>query len=339
MKNNNDIRTTKSIGKTFFIYILINSILSIILFMIISYIGYKTRNLRVEHILALIPALIIIYGGCTYLVFRKVFLFFGIMEQGLDKVANGNYTVTLDKKGTGIFMTMTENFNRMTKELKQTKILNEEFIHNFSHEFKTPISAINGFADVLLEDDLTEEERKKYLKIIKEESYRLSSLSEKVLFISKLNTQSIITDKKEYRLDEQIKKCIIMTQKYWENKYLQINVNLSEIVYYNNPDIIQEIWINLLSNAIKYTKNNGKIDVKLEKMNNKIVFTISDTGIGIEEEKIPYIFNEYYQADESHHNFGVGLGLSIVKKIVNLANGDIKVESTINKGTTFTVIL
>lgn len=339
MKNNNDIRTTKSIGKTFFIYILINSILSILLFMLISYIGYTTKSMKVEHILALIPALIIIYGGCTYLVFRKVFLFFGIMEQGLDKVANGNYTVTLDKKGTGIFMTMTENFNRMTKELKQTKILNEEFIHNFSHEFKTPISAINGFADVLLEDDLTEEERKKYLKIIKEESYRLSNLSEKVLFISKLNTQSIITDKKEYRLDEQIKKCIIMTQKYWENKHLQMNVNLSEIVYYNNPDIIQEIWINLLSNAIKYTKDNGKIDIKLEKMNNIIVFTISDTGIGIEEEKIPYIFNEYYQADESHHNLGVGLGLSIVKKIVNLANGDIKVESTINKGTTFTVTL
>ena len=339
MKSNNNIRTTKSIGRTFFIYILINSILSVVLFMIISYIGYKTRNLRVEHIVILIPLLIMTFGGCTYFVFRKFFLFFGIMEQGLDKVANGNYTVTLDTKGTGIFMTMTENFNRMTKELKQTKILNEEFIHNFSHEFKTPISAINGFADVLMEDDLPEEERKKYLNIIKEESYRLSNLSEKVLFISKLNTQSIITEKKEYRLDEQIKKCIIMTQKYWGNKHLQMNVNLSEIVYYNNPDIIQEIWINLLSNAIKYTKDNGKIDIKLEKINNNIVFTIADNGIGIEEEKIPYIFNEYYQADESHHNLGVGLGLSIVKKIVKMADGDIKVTSKINKGTTFVVTL
>lgn len=334
-----DKRTIKSIGKLYFVYVLINAILSAILFMIIAYIGYKSRSMGIEHIVFSIPALVLISGFCTYFVFRKFLLQFGIFEKSIEKVANGDYNVKLDTKKTGVFMTMTENFNKMTEELKQTKILNEEFVHNFSHEFKTPISSIYGFSEVLLEEDLPEEERKKYLSIIKRESNRLTGLAEKILFLSKLNTQSIIVDKREYRLDMQIKECIIMTQKFWEKKNITVNVNLREITYYNNPEMIQEIWINLLSNAIKYTNENGTINIKLTKSGKEIIFTISDTGIGIEEEKLQYIFNEYYQADESHHKNGVGLGLSIVKKIVNMVNGKVEVESKVNEGTTFTVIL
>lgn len=338
-KNDRNIKTIKSIGKIYFIYVLINAVLSAILFMIIAYVGYKSQNMGIEHILFSIPALILIFGGCTYIVFRKFLLQFGVFEKGIEKVANGDYNVKLDTEKTGAFMTVTENFNKMTEELKQTKILNEEFIHNFSHEFKTPISSIYGFSEVLLEEDLSEEERRKYLNIIKRESNRLTGLAEKILFLSKLNTQSIIVDKKMYRLDTQIKECIIMTQKSWEKKNITVNANLREITYNNNPEMIQEIWINLLSNAIKYTNENGSINIKLTKIGKEIIFTISDTGIGIEEEKLQYIFNEYYQADESHHKNGVGLGLSIVKKIVNMANGRIEVESKVNEGTTFTVIL
>lgn len=337
--NNKDIRTIKILAKRFFLYTMIVSLASTLVFMIIAIIGYKTRAFGVPHILIAVPILTAINGIIIELVFRNVFLYFGILEQGLDDVANGNYKTRIKTEHSGVFAVMGENFNKMASELENTQILNEEFVHNFSHEFKTPIAAINGFSELLLEDDVSDEDSKKYLKIINTESNRLTNLAEKVLFLSRLNTQSIITNKKEYRLDKQIKECVILTQKYWENKKIEITANLREITYNNNPELIQEVWLNLLGNAIKYTNENGKIDLKLTKSGSKIIFTITDNGIGIEEEKLPYIFNEYYQCDESHHKKGVGLGLSIVQKIIKMSGGTIEVKSKVGKGTSFIVTL
>ena len=336
MKNNK--HTSKSISKMFFIYLL----LSITLTMIIVGIGTSisiNSAFTYNHIFIFLPILFVANGVVVYIVFQKFFLYFGIFERAIEKIANGNYKTKISKDNAGTFTTMIENFNNMAKELESRKSLNDDFVNNFSHEFRTPIASIKGFADLLLEEDLPESDKRKYLKIISDESHRLTSLSEKALFLSRINIKHTITDKEEYLLNKQIEKVIILMEKEIKNKNLIINANLDKIKYNSNPEIINEIWINLLSNAIKYSKENGNIDIKLKQIGTNIVFTIQDDGIGIEKEKQKYIFNEYYQADESHKAKGVGLGLSIVKKILNLANGNIEVFSEINKGTTFIVKL
>jgi len=336
VKNNK--HTSKSISKMFFIYLL----LSITLTMIIVGIGTSisiNSAFTYNHIFIFLPILFVANGVVVYIVFQKFFLYFGIFERAIEKIANGNYKTKISKDNAGTFTTMIENFNNMAKELESRKSLNDDFVNNFSHEFRTPIASIKGFADLLLEEDLPESDKRKYLKIISDESHRLTSLSEKALFLSRINIKHTITDKEEYLLNKQIEKVIILMEKEIKNKNLIINANLDKIKYNSNPEIINEIWINLLSNAIKYSKENGNIDIKLKQIGTNIVFTIQDDGIGIEKEKQKYIFNEYYQADESHKAKGVGLGLSIVKKILNLANGNIEVFSEINKGTTFIVKL
>ena len=333
--------TEKGVKNSFTAFIIVNTIITFFTMCLFLYLIYlKTGNIfNYWYLIGLLIAINIVCSISTFAIFRKLLINFAIFEEGLSRVAKGNYNVKIDKSNMQMFNTMADNFNKMTTELNNSTKLSDDFTKNFSHEFKTPISSIKGFAEVLLEEDLSKEEQKQYLKIIKDESNRLSNLSEKVLFLSKLNSNSVIKDKKEYQLDEQIKNTVILMQKSWEEKQLKLNINLEYIVYYNNPEIVNEIWFNLIANAIKYSTDGGKIDISLKKQEEKIIFEISDTGIGIEEEKLPYIFNEYYQGDPSHHTKGVGLGLSIVKKIVMLSGGTIDVNSEYGKGTTFIVML
>lgn len=333
--------TERGIKKSFTDFIIVNTIITFFTMCLFLYLIYlKTGNIfNYWYLIGLLIAINIVCSISTFVIFRKLLMNFAIFEEGLSRVAKGNYNVKIDKSNMQMFNTMADNFNKMTTELSNSTKLSDDFTKNFSHEFKTPISSIKGFAEVLLEEDLSKEEQKQYLEIIKNESNRLTSLSEKVLFLSKLNSNSVIKDKKEYRLDEQIKNTVILMQKFWEKKHLKLNVNLENITYYNNPEIVNEIWVNLITNAIKYSTDDGRIDISLKKQDEKIIFEISDTGIGIEEEKLPYIFNEYYQGDSSHHTKGVGLRLSIVKKIVMLSGGTIDVKSEYGKGTTFIVML
>ena len=336
-----DKSTVLTFRRTFALFNILTCVISLTIIGICYYYFYISKDLTPSFYQAIIlfGVLTISTAGITYLVFLPLLRNLGVFEETLNKVSGGKYDARIPEEKLGVFKTMGSNFNKMVDELEQNKLLNREFVHNFSHEFKTPISSINGFATVLLEEDLSEKDRIKYLKIIKEESFRLAHLSEKVLFLSKLNSQSIITDKKEYSLNEQIKNAVIITQKFWEDKNIKIEAIIRDVKYNSNPELINEIWINLLSNAIKYTPENGTIGIKLTKRGNKVIFTIADNGVGIEPEKLNYIFNEYYQADSSRNNMGVGLGLSIVKKIVDLAGGTIEVESEINKGTKFIITL
>ena len=338
MKNNK--RTSLSISKMFMIYLL----LSITITMIIVGIGTSISinndsTFTYNHIFIFLPILFVANGVVVYIVFQKFLLYFGIFERSLEKISNGDYKTKISSDNAGTFTTMIENFNNMATELENRKSLNEDFVNNFSHEFKTPISSIKGFANLLLEEDLSEEDKNKYLKIISEESARLTSLSEKALFLSKINIQSKIIDKEEYSLDNQIKKVVVLMEKDIKSKNLTVNIDSDKVSYHSNPEIIKQVWINLLSNAIKYSNDSGNIQIKLKQIGSNIVFTIQDDGIGIEKEKLKYIFNEYYQADESHKSKGVGLGLSIVKKILNLAEGTIEAFSESGKGTTFVIKL
>ena len=246
-----------------------------------------------------------------------------------DKVSEGKFGYQLEVPAKGQFKTLFENFNKMSKELASIQTLKDEFIHDFSHEFKTPIASINGFANLLLEGGASEEERRQYLKIIADESARLSTLAESTLMLNRLENQQFVGEMKSYRLDLQIKDCIILLESSWGKKNIAINSSLVRTEYTGNASLMQQVWLNLLTNAIKFTaENDGTLRV-----------SVTDNGIGMSEEVAAHVFDKYYKGDSSRSTAGNGLGLAIVKRIVTMCGGEVSVSSRQGEGSTFTVVL
>ena len=283
--------------------------------------------------------LAIVLGISNYGMFKNTYKQFADLADGLEKAVEGDFYAKLDPSKAGIMSKVYKNFNRVTDELKNVRNMQEEFVNNYSHELRTPITSIKGFTEMLLEEDISEEERKKYLKIILDSANRLTNLAEESILMTKLDSQ-VILEKEKYLISEQIRNCIIMLEPQWSARNIDINVEIEEITYNGNKDIMQHLWMNLISNSIKYNKENGRLNISLKKNSkNEIVVTISDTGIGMTEEQISHIFEKYYKVEKSKTMQGLGLGLTIVNKIINLVNGKINVTSKLEEGTTFTVIL
>ena len=227
----------------------------------------------------------------------------------------------------------------MTHELSSTEIFRNDFIHNFSHEFKTPIISIRGFARQLYKGNLTPEQQNEFAKIIMDESEHLANMSSNVLLLSKLESQEIVSDKEVFSLDEQLRTCMLMMEEQWSDKNLTIDMDLDEIEYYQNKDLLYHVWMNLFSNAVKFTKENGTINVQCHTASDAVYVVVSDNGIGMNEETKKHIFDKFYQGDTSHATAGNGLGLSLVKRIIEMMGGRISVESNLGKGSTFIVSL
>ncbi|SDJ40665.1 Signal transduction histidine kinase [Lachnospiraceae bacterium G41] len=261
-----------------------------------------------------------------------------------EQVAKGNYDV--DVNGITNFLTeksdlgnLVNAFDDMTQELSSTEIFRNDFIHNFSHEFKTPIISIRGFARQLYKGNLTPEQQSEFAKIIMDESEHLANMSSNVLLLSKLESQEIVSDKESFSLDEQLRTCMLMMEEQWSEKNLTIDMDLDEIDYYQNKDLLYHVWTNLFSNAVKFTKENGTVSVQCHRANDAIFVAVSDNGAGMDDETKKHIFEKFYQGDTSHATAGNGLGLSLVKRIVEMMDGRISVDSTLGKGSTFTVSL
>lgn len=260
------------------------------------------------------------------------------------EIAGGNMDIQINKSnyhlaiGTEI-ETLMDSFNTMANELKSTEVFRNDFIHNFSHEFKTPIISIRGFAKQLEEGNLSKEQTIEYAKIIADESERLSNMSANVLLMSKLETQELITDKTEFSLDEQLRDCMLLYEGMWTEKNLSIEMELDEIKYYQSQDLLSHVWINLIGNAIKFTPDGGYIHVKCHKSGDTIWVTIEDSGIGMDEDTASHVFEKFYQGDKSHATSGNGLGLPLAKQIVTMLGGRITVKSKPGRGTTFAVSL
>lgn len=227
----------------------------------------------------------------------------------------------------------------MTKGLKSTENLQKEFINNVSHEIKTPISSIEGFAKLLKDKNISNEEREEYSNIIIEEAERLSNLTGKMLKLSKLHNQDKIINKQEVLIAEQIRKAISLLEPKWSEKNIKINVSLEETIFLGDEELIFQVWINLFENAIKFSNNNCQIDIKEFYNNEEIVVVIKDYGIGMQESELEKVFERFYQIDKSHSAEGSGLGLAIVKRIIELSNGKIEIKSKESKGTTVIVKL
>jgi len=262
------------------------------------------------------------------------------LTDGTKKVAQGDFNVVLD---AGInrndeLRDLTDSFNKMTRELSLTSMLNSDFTNNVSHEFRTPISSIQGFATVLLGTDLTCEQRE-YAEIIAYESARLTKLASNILKITKLENQVIITDKSDFYIDEQIRHSYVLLQNDLVEKNIEIDFELSQIKYIGSPELVQQIWHNLLGNAIKFTNENGKINISCYAKDGKAIISVIDNGIGMDKTTRTHLFDKFFQGDKSHSGHGNGLGLSLVNRIVELCDGTIDVKSELGKGSEFIVTL
>ena len=256
--------------------------------------------------------------------------------EAFNKVSHGEFGYSLEVPPKGQFKELFENFNKMSKELLSIQTLKDEFIHDFSHEFKTPIASINGFANLLLEGGLSEDERKQIAKIIADESARLSRLSETVLTLSKLESQQFVGESRDIRLDVQLRDCIVLLQREWEGKGISIDTRLSPVKYTGDENLLRQVWLNLISNAVKFTPAGGKVTVSLTTEGGRARVDVSDTGIGIPEEEQEKIFDKFYQVNKGGGN---GLGLAICRRICSICGGKISVKSRPGEGSTFTVIL
>ncbi len=261
------------------------------------------------------------------------------INEATKKVALGEYDIELETKREDEIGELTNNFNKMTQGLKSTENLQREFINNVSHEIKTPVSSIEGFAKFLKDKDLTDEEREEYANIIIEEAKRLENLTGKILKLSKLNNQEIITNKQEIEVAEQIRKAISLLEPKWSKKDIKINVSLEEKTFLGDEDLIFQVWVNIIDNAIKFSNEGGSIDIKVYEKNKNIRVEMKDYGIGMKEEELEKVYDRFYQIDRSHSKEGSGLGLAIVKRIVELSEGKIEIKSKENKGTTVIVKL
>jgi signal transduction histidine kinase len=254
------------------------------------------------------------------------------------KVAGGDLTVELPIKGFDEITELNKNFNYMVKQLAANEYLHKDFVSNVSHEFKTPITSLKGYAKLLKDPNLTSQKRNEYADIIIWESDRLASLSSNLLRLSELESDVLSCKKESFSLDEQIRDAVLFLQNEWESKNIELDLQLDEITFVGDKSLIYQVWINLFSNAVKYTAKDGKIKVNLFKKE-KIVFEIIDNGIGISDDDLQNVFRKFYKADKSRNSKGTGLGLSIVKRIVELHKGTIYAESELGKGSKFTVIL
>ena len=261
------------------------------------------------------------------------------MMQATKSISKGDYSVRVEESGEGDICELLHSFNQMTAELGSTELMRNDFINTFSHEFKTPIVSIRGFAKRLRNENLSPEKREKYLEYIAEESERLSDLASSVLLIARYENQKLVTEQAQYDLDEQIRSCVLRMESVWSAKDLTFEIDLPKLPYINNVEMMEHVWMNLLSNAIKFSHDGGHIFISSIRKADSIAVMIRDEGIGISSADIGHIFDKFYQADTAHSSVGNGLGLPLVYRIVQLSGGKIDVKSEVGSGTEFTVTL
>jgi len=253
-------------------------------------------------------------------------------------VSTGDFTVRVEEmQSDSEIAELLRNFNHMTEELGSIEMFRNDFINDFSHEFKTPIVSIRGFAKQLQNDALSPDKRKEYADIIVSESERLANMSTNILLLTKFENQQLVTNQIDYDLDEQIRNCIILLEKQWSTKNLELNLDMEVTKICADPEMLSHLWINLIENAIKYSDENSCISISCHAMSEYVQFQIKNGGSGMDEDTLRHIFDKFYQVDKSRAARGSGIGLSIVKRIVELCKGEIAVESKIGQGTTFTV--
>lgn len=259
--------------------------------------------------------------------------------EAVDQLASGNFNVRVHLHGGSDVKRLSESINHMAEELGSIEMLRSDFVNNFSHEFKTPIVSIRGFARLLKRSDLTETEREEYLDTIIVESERLSDLSNNVLQLSKLEQQSILTGQTTYDLTEQLRQVVAMLYSKWSAKEFDVKFEVPELTVCANKAMLEQVWLNLVDNAIKFSLVGSAIRISGAERQGTLCIQIENRGSPISEKEAAHIFDRFYQADTSHTQKGNGLGLTITAKIVQLHHGSVQLLRSDADSTIFEVKL
>lgn len=327
--------------------ILLTAILLAVLAMLwlahVRLIGNKAGEIRLGSVLFFMSCISLIIGALISLLLGKVSLNpINKLVNGMNSLAAGNFKTRIEFEGLierhPTFNEISESFNKLAEELENTEVLRSDFVNNFSHEFKTPIVSIAGFAKLLRRGKLTEEQRAEYLEAIEEESMRLSYMATNVLNMTKVENQTILTDVTRFNLSEQIRDVLLLLENNWSRKNIDLQPDFDEYEIEANEELLKQVWINLIDNAIKFVPRCGTVAIDIAEDEATVKVTVSNTGNDIAPDKLGKLFNKFYQADESHADKGNGIGLAIVKRIVELHGGSVSVVSR-NGITAFTTEL
>lgn len=266
-----------------------------------------------------------------------------IILNATKKMASGDFNINIlhnhDYLKYDEYDLIFDNINTLARELSKNEMLKNDFISNVSHEIKTPLAVIQNYATVLQSDDLTDEKKEQYLNGLIIQTKKLSNLVSNILKLNKLENQQIIPEIEEFDLSELLRVIILSYESLFEKKQLQLECNIDDVKIVSSSSLLEIVFNNLISNAIKFTNNGGKVVVNLKQDKTHIFIDIEDAGCGISQEVGKHIFDKFYQGDKSHNSEGNGLGLALVKNVIDLIGGEISVKSKVGVGTTFTIIL
>ncbi|MDD6643177.1 MAG: HAMP domain-containing sensor histidine kinase [Firmicutes bacterium] len=266
------------------------------------------------------------------------------VQKVLEQLKSGNFNARIDLAALhdlqNQFGVIAEDINALAEELSGVETLRTDFIANVSHELKTPLSVMQNYGIMLCQPELSEEKRLEYAGAVIDASRRLADLITNILKLSKLENQQIYPKAEEYDLSEQLCQCLLQFETVWEQKNLQIETALDDgVTVCADAELLCLVWNNLLSNAFKFTPEGGTVSVSLRADDTYVTVSVSDTGCGMSPEVGAHIFEKFYQGDTSHAAQGNGLGLALVKRVVDILHGNLGVESAPGKGSTFTVTL
>lgn len=282
----------------------------------------------------LLGAVIAVYVGRT--IVRPV----QRIGNAFGELSKGNFYVKIpENEKIGEIREMAQRFNAMTYDLSHIETLRNDFVANVSHEFKTPIAAIEGYATLLQNQRLSQEKCERYVEKILDNARRLSSLSGNILLLSKLENQEMIPDQTSFRLDEQIRQCVLLLENKWSVRQIEFDIALQNQHYYGSQALLEQVWLNILDNAIKHSPVGGCIEIRLKALAGKIRVSINDHGDGMTQDVQKHIFEKFYQGDTSRRSEGNGLGLALVKRIVDLCGGTVTVSSELDQGASFLIEL
>ena len=302
-----------------------------------------TINLGLNPIMPLLGYLLVsccIGTAISVIISKKMLNPITSFTKAARKVAKGDFTVKLNENiSIGELRQAAISFNKMVQELGSTETLRSDFVTNVSHEMKTPIAAIEGYATLLQNDELTAEERHDYTARIIESTKKLSTLTSNILKISKLENGEMQIHENIFHLDEQIRQAILSLEQLWSAKEMDLDIDLAAVKFKGSEELLMQVWTNIIGNAIKFSDKGGKIGVSLTSKKDTVTVKISDNGIGMSDNVKNHIFEKFYQGDRSRSSEGNGLGLALAMRIVRISGGDISVESKQGEGSIFTVTL
>ena len=300
------------------------------LFLYLGWIGEVSDNLNIQTVFAFVAIFSLAVGAATAFASSRIPLKpINVIVNKLNRLAAGDFKTRLEFSGAlashPTFVEISNSFNKMAEELECTEMLRSDFINNISHEFKTPIVSIAGLAKLVNKGNITDEQRSQYLNAIEEESLRLAAMATNVLNLTKIENQTILSGVTKFNLSEQVRACVLLLENKWSKKNIELSIDFDEYYINANEEMLKQVWINLLDNAIKFSDSGGTVGVSIRRDKNTTVVSVSNEGAEIPHDVRKKIFGKFYQADESHAAEGNGIGLAIVKHIVDLHKGSVGV--------------